>query len=332
MGIPVECPLCGKQSETTLEAIDSRSPIECRSCHSSFALGDVFERLYNEEGLVRDSVDIVAKYATSQRELKVSDKKSRDATEQLLKDVGFEDLVRETARQNLVHGDAFLRIVRKGESVGWGLIPPARVAVKTSWAREAGWKSMALREDEFVFTTQEDRTVFTPDDVIHFRKSLFSYEQVPYGTSMIEICLGDLHSLRELRRIPISAKPGFQSPLGYLEENIILGLGVPKPVLEKSLSGLDAGIAQFIVGRFVGQVNGLRRILSDGFDRALERFANQKGLNAVPVIEFGRLQERRVLLDCGFDFSEEVRALRAVYEAGIISKEELDRRLGEYLP
>lgn len=42
------------------------------------------------------------------------------------------------------------------------------------------------------------------------------------------------------------------------------------------------------------------------------------------------MTERRVLIDCGFDFSEDVRALRGLHEAGIINKEELDRMLHEY--
>jgi len=332
MDFPVECPLCAKPNETTLEAIDSRSPIRCSSCGNTYAIGDAFERLYETERLVRDSVDTVTKYATYQRELKVSDNKAREATEQMLKHVVFEDLVRETARQILVHGDAFLRIVTEEKTVNWKLMPPARVVLKTSWARKTEWRSPALKEVEFVFAAPNGTTVLAPDDVIHFKRSLFSFEQVPYGVSMIQICLRHLHYLREYRRRPPPAESGFQSWADYLEESIILGLGVPKFVLEKNTGGLDARIAQFLLVSFVGLVNDLKEILSDGFDRALERFAKQERLKVVPKIEFRRLTERRVLIDCRFDFSKDVLALRALHQAGIINREELDRMLGDYSP
>lgn len=330
MDIPIECPLCSKECRTTLEVIDSRKPIKCRGCGKSFAIGDVFEHLYNEERLVRDSVDIIAEYAASQSELKASSKESREAAEQLLKQVGFQDLARETARQILVHGDAFLRIAKKGTTMNWELMPPARVLVKTSWAKDPRWKTPLLREDEFVLAGGKGTTVFIPNDVVHFRKMTFSYEQVPYGTSMILVCLTHLHYLRQYRVSPARARPDFQAWAGYLESQVKLGLMVPEFVLARNPNGWNLTAAQFVMTLFVGEVNGLKDILSHGFNSALERLAKQKGLKSAPKIEFGRLVERRVLVDCGFDFSEEARVWRELHQAGIINKEYLERKLAEY--
>jgi transcription elongation factor Elf1 len=332
LDIPIECPLCSKECRTTLEVIDSRKPIKCRGCGKSFAIGDVFEHLYKEEQLVRDSVDIVAEYAASQSELKASSNESREAAEQLLKNVGFQDLARETARQILVHGDAFLRIAKKGTTVNWELMPPARVLVKTSWAKDPRWKTPLLKEDEFVLAGGKGTTVFTPDDVIHFRKGTFSYEQVPYGRSMIQICLTQLHYLRQYRASPARARPEFQAWADCLKRQAMTGLMVPEFVLARNPTGWNLTAAQFGMTLFVGEVNDLKDILSLGFDHALERFTKQKGLKSAPKIEFGRLAERRVLIDCGFDFSEEAQAWRELHKAGIINKEYLERRLAEYEP
>lgn len=48
------------------------------------------------------------------------------------------------------------------------------------------------------------------------------------------------------------------------------------------------------------------------------------------IIQLKTLTARRVLLDCGFDFSEDIATLKKLHEAGIITKEELDRLLSEY--
>jgi hypothetical protein len=334
MDIPVECPRCNNECETTLDAVDSRSPIKC-SCGNTFAIGDVFERLYDEERLVKDSVDIVTKYAISQRELKVSDS-SRDATEQFLKLVRFEDLMRDIAKQVLVHGDAFLKIIKKGGATSWESIPPAHVVIKTSWAREGGSKASFLREDKFVYAGEKDSTVFTPDEVVHFKRSLLPYGNTPYGVSMIEICLRHIHYLRQYKRHPPPADSGFDKWKDYLEEQIIMGLGVPKFVLDKNPNGFAPRIAEFILTVFMGEIRDTSNILSDGFNMGLERFARQSGLKDVPTIEFAKLNARRILIDSGFDFTEEARKLRGalegLYRSGIINKEYYDKMLREYSP
>jgi transcription elongation factor Elf1 len=330
--IPIECPLCSKECQTTLETIDARNPIKCGACGKSFAIGDVFERLYNEEPLVRGSVDALAKYAASQSELKASSKQSREAAEQLLKQIKFEDLVCETARQILVHGDAFLRIEKKATTVNWELMPPARVIVKTSWAKDPRWKTPELKEDKFVLAEGKRTRGFTPDNVVHFKRMAFSYEQVPYGRSMIQICLSPLHYLRQFRASPAGSRPDFQWWSDHLERQVMYGLMVPEFVLARNPRGVNLRTAQFVVPVFVGVVNELKDMLSDGFDDALARFAKQKGLKSAAKIEFGRLDGRRVLIDCGFDFSEDVRALKGLYDTGIINKEQLDRMLQEYSP
>lgn len=329
MDIPVECPRCDNECGTTLDLVDLRTPIKCR-CGNTFAIGDVFERLYDEERLVKDSVDTVTKYAISQREIKVSDS-SRDVTERFLRLVRFEDLMRGIAKQILVHGDAFLRIVKKGETVSWESIPPAHVVIETSWAQEGGSKASFLREDKFVYAREKDSTVFTPDEVIHFKKSLLPYGNTPYGVSMIEICLRDLHYLREYRK---ASPPGFGWWKDHLEEQVILGLGVPRFVLDKNPNGLPPRIAEFSLAGFMGEIRDTRNVLSDGFNMALERFARQSGLEDVPTIEFAKLTARRTLIDSGFDFTEEARKLRdtleGLYKAGIINKEYFEKMLREH--
>jgi len=332
MDIPVECPQCSRQNETTLESIDSRSHIQCVSCGSLFAIGDVYERLYEEEPLVKNSIDAVVRYAASQEQLQVANKKSLHETEQFLDRIGFKDLLRLAARQILVHGNGFLRIVRTHkETAKWELLPPQGVVVKTSWAKERGLKALVLAEDQYVLTTKTGTVSLTPDDVVHFKKSLFSYEQVPYGVSMIEICLTYLHYLREYKRSPVRTDPEWQWWYDYLEDQIILGLGVPRFVLEQRPDGLDPTIAQFVVAPFVHEVNEVKEILSDGFNSALKQFTRERGFDEPPKIRLGRLTDRRVIIDCGFSFNKEIEALKGLHKAGIITDKELENMLKEYL-
>jgi hypothetical protein len=83
---------------------------------------------------------------------------------------------------------------------------------------------------------------------------------------------------------------------------------------------------------FVSLVGRLQDLLSDGFDEALERFADSRQLKEVPELDLRKLTERRVLLDCGFDFSDEIEALKKLYETGIVNKEWLDKELRKYKP
>lgn len=189
-----------------------------------------------------------------------------------------------------------------------------------------------LKEDEFVLADGKGTTVLTPDEVVHFKKGTFSYEQVPYGRSMIEVCLTPLHHPRQYRASPLRARSEFQAWASYLERQVRVGLMVPPFILARNPMGWDRSVAQFTVVQFVGEVNDLKDMLSNGFDDALERFAKKKGLKPAPKIDFGRLVERRVLIDCGFEFSDEIRTLQELRKAGVFNKEYVERKLADYEP
>jgi hypothetical protein len=107
---------------------------------------------------------------------------------------------------------------------------------------------------------------------------------------------------------------------------------VPDLVLEKKPLGYDRRVAELVVSSFVGEVEQLQDLLSEKFDEALERFATRRKLKETPELELRELTERRVLKDCGFDFSKDTETLQRAYEAGIFNKEWLDKMLREYDP
>jgi hypothetical protein len=307
------------------EAIDAREVIKCTACGEKFSIGDLFQALYEQESLVKKSVDSVADYATRQWALDGGAAETRKKTEDFLHSMfRFGELLKETAKQILIHGDAFLQVDKE-----WQLLLTQRVEVKTSYGPILG-KAHVLKEDGFILTTDKGRKSFGPEEVVHFKKRLT--EDAAYGASMIQVTLIPLHHLREFRKALLHVHSGFHWWGNYLEQQVRLGLGVPDFVLERRPPDFDSRTAEFVLVTFVGEARDLQRLLENGFSVAFDRVARQSGLSEAPELKLRELNERMVLNDCGFDFSKEVDALRKLHEAGIISKEDLDRMTMEYSP
>lgn len=324
--IPVACVHCQAENATSLEAIDTREAIKCTACGEKFSIGDVFQALYEQELLVKKSVDSVVDYATRQWTLDGGATETRKKTEDFLHDIKFDGLLKETAKQILIHGDAFLQVDKD-----WQLLSTQRVEVKTSYGPVPGLKTPALKEDGFSLTTDKRTKSFGPEEVVHFKKTLLT-EDTAYGESMIQVTLIALRHSREFRKALTHVRSDFHWWGDHLEQQMRLGLGVPNFVLEKQPLGYDRRAAEFVLVAFVGEVRHLQGLLEDGFSLAFERFAGQSGLSKAPELKLRELNERMVLIDCGFDFSEEIDGLRKLHEAGIISKEDLDRMTREYSP
>lgn len=201
--------------------------------------------------------------------------------------------------------------------------------MKTSQASERGSKTPVLKEDEFVLIRQKGKQSFSPNEIIHFKNTLFHQDE-PYGNSMLEITLRSFHHLRLLRRVPPHVQSQFQDWKRMLEGDVYAGLGVPRFVLERHPAGWDTQIAELILITFVAKIRRSQELLSEGFDRAIGIFAGQAKLKEVPRIELKRLTERMVLLDCGFSYAREIESWKAFHDAGIITKEELDAKLKEF--
>lgn len=328
--IPVECPYCRKENTTSFEPIDLRAPIQCVKCKKSFVIGDIFELLYEEEPLARESIDTIVRYATSKWVLKEGSQEASGETQEFLQRIGFEDLIKRTATQVLVHGDAFLKTMASGgKTASWELLPTKQVQVKTSKIIERGAITSVLKEDEFILTVENEEHSFGPDEIIHFKKALLNYDK-PYGDSMLQITLNPFNFLRRLRQAPQHIQSQFKGLQQMYKEEVLLGLGVPKFVLERRAAGLDTRLAKYILITFVEKIRILQELLSEGFDRAIGQFASQGKLTEVPKIQLRKLTERMVLLDCDFSFATEIESWKKLYDVGIITKEELDANLKEF--
>jgi hypothetical protein len=322
--IPVACIRCQAENATSPEAIDAREAIKCTACGEKFSIGDLFQALYEQESLVKRSVDSLADYATKEWALDGGAAETRKKTEDFLHSIRFGELLKETAKQILIHGDAFLQVDKE-----WQLLSTQRVEVKTSYGPVPG-KAHVLKEDGFILTTDKGTKSFGPEEIVHFKKRLT--EDAAYGESMIQVTLIPLNHLREFRKALSHVQSGFHLWGNHLEQQVRLGLGVPDFVLERRPTDLDSRTAEFVLVTFVGEVRDLQRLLENGFSVAFDRAARQSGLSEAPELKLRELNERMVLIDCGFDFSKEVDALRKLHEAGIISKEDLDRMTMEYSP
>lgn len=325
--IPIACVHCQKPNTIRFESIDSREAIRCTTCGKTFTISDVFQAVYENEPLVRKPIDAIVDYATGQWRLKADDKESRNVAETFLKELQFGNLLNQTATQILVHGDAFLHLSDKS----WQLLPPQQVRVKTSLAPWHGSKSLFLKDDEFILTTQKGTESYAPEEIVHFKKTLLSQDR-PYGESAILVALTSLSNLQAYRSAPLPAKAEFQWWHDQLEEQVRLGLMVPDFVMAKKPLGYDRRVAEFVAISFVSEVEQLQDLLSEKFDEALEHFASRRKVKETPELELRKLTERRVLIDCGFDFSKDIETLQKVYDSGLFSKEWLDEQLREYKP
>jgi hypothetical protein len=324
----VACVHCGVPAETELESIDSREDKRCASCSRTFTVGDAFQEVYENESRVKNSVDTVVYYATRKWTLKGDDEKARAAIGKILEHIKFEDLLKKTATDILVHGDAFLRTLDPGtKKTDWRLLPPHRVKVTTSWVSAQG-SMPALKEERFDFNSES----FQPEEIVHFKRPRFGWENTPYGESMIRIVLTPVYRLRDFRKS--NAQSGLEWWREYLQEQIRYGLGVPDFVLERRPpEGTHRQFIELTLTNLIGKANELQELLSEGFNEALKRYANDQQLSEAPEIEFKRPTSRRVLIDCGFDFSGEGdrRAMiQQLRDIGIINQETCDRMLREY--
>jgi hypothetical protein len=92
-------------------------------------------------------------------------------------------------------------------------------------------------------------------------------------------------------------------------------------------------VAELQLVLLIGEVNDLQEVLAKGFNEALRRLSKHLGFPDQSKIQFKKLTSRGVLMDCGFNFSDEgdrKAMIRKLRDIGIINQEACDRMLREY--
>ena len=321
--IPVACVHCSQENTVTLDAIDERKTIKCSSCSKPFSINDVFQHLYEHEDMAKDPINCVAGYAAKQWGLDGGTARTRRKAEKFLEDLGFENMLNTTANQILVHGDSFLQVGKN-----WQLLSPQNVRVKTSFGPMKGSKAWFIKDDEFKLNGKS----LKPSEVVHFKKTILS-AQTPYGESMLLSSLTAFSHLKAFQKAVPQAQGEAKYYHDLLTERVWMGTGgIPGFILKKQPLGYDNQTAELLTGMLIMQVEELQYVLCDGFEEALQRYAKQEKLLSPPKLQLTELTSRRVLLDCGFNFSKEIEMWKKLREQNIITEEELNRQLSQYKP
>lgn len=87
--VPVECIDCGHEVVTDFDSIHAREIITCSDCNTSFHIFDVYDMYYDEEPLVRNSIDFILKYVDQPYKIESKDQASREAIEKFLEEINF---------------------------------------------------------------------------------------------------------------------------------------------------------------------------------------------------------------------------------------------------
>ena len=331
---PVECVKCGHEVVTDFDSIMRHDILECSNCGSKFHIFDVYDLYYAQEPLVKSGVDLILSYANQPWTIKEGRKGSSEAIKKLLADSNFSSLLETILHDVVLYGDSYLHIQRDPETKAIAqLVPLDAKAVTVKLGKEVhiGLAWTGEREIEgFVVTNGKTEKILTPADIIHSKSIVYTDPYAPYGESIIRINLKSIHYLRTTRA-PALAQ-GTSWWINYLEDEICLGMGVPRFLFEKGYIRYGKRNIEFASTLFVAHVRDALRAVADAFRSQL--FGQALGIqdfHELPSIKFKGFDSFRLLRDGGYDFAEEIKGFKQLYQTGIISKEEYEESIAKFL-
>jgi hypothetical protein len=305
---PVFCVNCEEACPVSFADIAFRSTVTCAKCGRKFSINELFRHIYENDVYVKKSVDTVIRYATRKWNFTVDKPK-------LPKGLDHDELqnfLNNTARDILVYGDAFLMTndPKTGEP-RWEMLSPEHVRMKG---------------EQF----EVDSETLPSALVVHFKRVEIGWDDSPYGESMIRIVVPYVHQQWVYRRTPPQLQSATKWWSDYLREEVQMGLGgFPDFVLEGRPPKTQPQDAELALVTFLGEVEDLQDTISEGFNEALKRFAEHEHV-AAAELEFQKLTTKRVLMDCGVDFSEEKGMIKQLKELGVINQQGYEKMLKDY--
>jgi len=317
---------------TTFQKIRSLDTLTCSTCEKDFHIFDVYDLYYKEEPIVKESIDFLLRYASQPYRVEAKDEDSRELISNFLQEIKFAKIAQKMFSDLVKYGNAYLEIVRDDKRiVTLNPLEPRAVTIDLGKEVRAGIAYTGEREiNAYVLKSGGGEKQFKPDDVLHFKQRVYPH-YAPYGESVIRICLKDLHYLRTTREIALAKNQKWW--IDYLEKNISLGIGVPPILLQKDYSKLNKTVLKWASTYVAYKI----RWWQEGLSRPMQSLVfapivQSKGLQETPRLVWKQLQSTKIMADRGADFTDEIQLLKQLLDLEIISQQEYEEKISEYVP
>ena len=331
--IPIECVNCGTEFNTDFDSVEQKIMLNCPKCGISFHINDIYDMYYDQEPLVKKAVDLIITYAEQRWAITNGKKGYSEAIENFLKKVDFDSLLKEILCDVVKYGDSYLEIIRDPRTKEIIQLKPLEsksVTIKLGKEVQRGRAYTGEREVEtFIVGSGTGQRELSPTDVVH-SKARAPYSYSPYGEAVMRISLKPINYLRRSREGALKA--GAKWWVEYLEDEISLGIGVPRIFLEKNYSvKYSKPVVEIASTYFIGSARNAQTPITSSFEGQLfGQVLGEKDFREIPRLEFQKIYSNKILRNGGYDFSKETKALKELLDAEVISQEEYQRILAEF--
>lgn len=331
--VVIECINCGHEVKTDFDSIEQRKVLKCSKCGTSFLIHDVYDMYYDQVPLVRNAIDLILSYAKQPWTVTNGKAGYSEEIEAFLKKIGFDSLLGRILSDVVKYGDSYLEIIRNSKTKEITQLKPLdakSVSIKLGKEMTSGRGYYGEREvEEFIVANGGNVRRLAPTDVIHSKSRTFLH-YTPYGESVMRITLRDIHYLRTSGANAIRLGAGWW--VDYLENEICLGIGVPRILLEQNYAKYQKPVVEYVSKVLTHSVREAQEPIENSFEGQLfGQVIGEKEFLEIPRLEFRKPNSAMILKNGGYDFREEIKNLEKARELGIIAEQEFERLKSEYL-
>ena len=331
--IVVECINCGHEVKTDFDWIEQRKVLTCSGCGSSFPIHAVYDMYYEQVPLVKDAIDLIISYAKQPWTITNGKVGYSKKVEAFLKKGGFDSLLERILSDVVKYGDSYLEIISDSKTKDIIELKPLEaksVTIKLGKEIPYGRAFTGEREiEEFVVKNRSSERRLAPTDVIHSKSRTFLH-YAPYGESVMRIALRYIHYLRTSGANALRLGAGWW--VDYLENDICLGIGVPRIFLEKNYAKYGKPVLEYASTVLIHSVREAQEPIENSFRGQLfGQLIGEKDFREIPRLEFKKPHFEMILKNGGYDFGEEIKNWKKALDLKIITEEEYKKIISKYL-
>jgi len=332
--VMVECVKCGREVKTDFDSIEQRKMLKCVSCGTSFHINDVYDMYYDEEPLVKNAIDLITRYANQPWTVANGKVGNSEKVTAFLKKIGFDSLLGRILNDIVKYGDSFLEIIRDPSKNIIELRPFEAKLISFKLGKEIQYGRAFTGErevEEFTVSNGKSERRLKPTEVVHSKNTTAYLLYAPYGEAVMRISLNSIHSLRITRDNAI--RLGQKWWVDHLENEICVGIGVPRILLERNYAkNYPKPVLDIVSTVLLGSVREAQEPIEESFQSQLfGQLLGEKDLREIPRLEFKKPNSATIMKNGGYDFAVEIASLKEALRLNIITREEYERILNEYL-
>lgn len=309
----IECTSCNRGVDTTFQQLINNKKHTCQ-CGNEFNPNNVYDMYYSQEPIVKQSVDLLAKYAG----LYKFDSSDSAKIEDFLGSSGFDSIKKELIHSVILYGNAYLLIERDDEQKikSFKILHPSKIQIEPGdYISHSGLITGEREIKNYVYADDEPKN-FSPNDIIHFKnREIQPYEL--YGDPLMRINLQTMLIWR------LSKRAGDITASTYFQNEVRRGLRVPTVMVDGSIREQPSQVARALISLFMLEISSIHDGFSFGLRKLTSLIAKDLGLEP-PNVEMVEPYEGKILAECGYDMSKDIEAAEKLMQSGILTPKEFE--------